>query len=69
MTGDDTQQVRRTKHAGHAIEVTTTRDGRCWRWSYLIDGRTHSIGKVPCTSAEQALHMGLAAAKARIEAL
>jgi hypothetical protein len=69
MATDDTQQERTTRHAGHTIVVTATRSAHHWAWSYLIDGRTYSVGKVPCSSCEQALHMGLAAAKARVEGM
>jgi hypothetical protein len=63
----DDQQERKTRHKGHEITVTVTRSGLHWGWAYLIDGRTYSVGRVPCSSADQALRMGLAAAKARIE--
>jgi hypothetical protein len=61
------QQEHRTKHKGHTIVVTATPNGRWWTWSYLVDGRTYSVGKVPCSTAEAALRQGLAAAKARVE--
>lgn len=68
MAADDAQLEERTKYRGHTIEVTATRGpaGR-WTWSYLIDGGSHSVGRVPCPTAEAALRQGLNAAKARLE--
>jgi hypothetical protein len=68
MADDDAQRERKTRHAGRDILVTATRapSGR-WIWSYLIDGRLHSVGRVPCASAEAALLQGLNAAKAKAD--
>jgi hypothetical protein len=64
---DDAQQERKTRHEGHVILVTATRGpAGYWTWAYLIDGRSHSVGRVPCASAEAALKQGLNAAKARV---
>lgn len=67
---DDTQQELAAKHGGHDILVrATSGPNRLWMWSYFIDGRNHSVGRVPCTSAQVALRQGLNAAKARVDGM
>lgn len=68
MSAHDEAQSRETRYKGHKIQVTATPapKGR-WMWSYLVDGRSHSVGRVACASAEAALLQGLNAAKARAD--
>lgn len=64
VPANDESRSREARYKGHRTQVTASPapNGR-WMWSYLVDGRSHSVERVPCASAEAAQLQGLNAAK------